>query len=198
MTTTRTIKRYSNRKLYDMAESRYVTLDEVALFVQNGDEVQIIDNKTKEDITSVTLAQIVYEQEKKKNFLPLNTLKGIIRSSGELLQRTIASPMANIREDAERTVSSMRIEAERGVKHFKEELERALQYLAERGDARPLVKELSDNTQRAYDEFSRTLDDRIKQLMRGMRQQQAGDNWRKKVDKKMADLEARLKKIEGR
>ena len=63
MATTRKIKRYSNRKLYDMTESRYVTLDEVAHFVQEGDEVQIIDNKTKEDITSVTLAQIVYEQE---------------------------------------------------------------------------------------------------------------------------------------
>src|SRR5215208_6177968 len=49
------IKRYTNRKLYDTVESRYVTLDEIAAMIKAGAEVKIIDNRTKEDLTSVTL-----------------------------------------------------------------------------------------------------------------------------------------------
>ena len=61
----RLIKRYANRKLYDTRDSRYVTLQQIAEFVRRGDDVQIIDNKSKEDLTNVTLAQIIYEEEKK-------------------------------------------------------------------------------------------------------------------------------------
>lgn len=60
----RIIKRYANRKLYDTHESRYVTLHEVAEFVRGRQDVQIVDNRTKEDLTNVTLAQIIYEEEK--------------------------------------------------------------------------------------------------------------------------------------
>ena len=65
------IKRYTNRKLYDTVESRYVTLDEIAEMVKQGVEVKIVDNRSKEDLTSVTMAQIVFEEEKKKNQMPL-------------------------------------------------------------------------------------------------------------------------------
>src|SRR4051794_12277240 len=57
----RVIKRYSNRKLYDTKDSRYVTLLQIAEMVRSSEEVQIIDNNTKEDLTEVTLAQIIYE-----------------------------------------------------------------------------------------------------------------------------------------
>lgn len=77
------IKRYTNRKLYDTVESRYVTLDEIAEMVKQGVEVKIVDNRTKEDLTSVTLAQIVFEEEKKKNQMPLSVLREIIRQPGE-------------------------------------------------------------------------------------------------------------------
>ncbi len=60
----RIIKRYANRKLYDTRASRYVTLQKIAGFVRDGEDVQIIDNESKEDLTNVTLAQIIYEQEK--------------------------------------------------------------------------------------------------------------------------------------
>ena len=59
MTEARIIKRYANRKLYDTQHSRYVTLEQIAEMIRNGDEVKIVDNKTKEDLTSVTLAQII-------------------------------------------------------------------------------------------------------------------------------------------
>ena len=73
------IKRYTNRKLYDTVESRYVTLDEIGEMIKQGLEVKIIDNRTKEDLTSVTLAQIIFEEEKKKNRMPLSVLREIIR-----------------------------------------------------------------------------------------------------------------------
>ena len=60
----RLIKRYANRKLYDTRASRYVTLQQIAELIRAGEEVCIIDNTTKEDLTSVTLAQIIYEEER--------------------------------------------------------------------------------------------------------------------------------------
>jgi polyhydroxyalkanoate synthesis repressor PhaR len=77
------IKRYTNRKLYDTVESRYVTLDEIAQMIKAGAEVKIIDNRSKEDLTSVTLAQIIFEEEKKRSQMPLSVLREIIRHGGE-------------------------------------------------------------------------------------------------------------------
>src|SRR5256886_11977910 len=77
------IKRYTNRKLYDTVESRYVTLDEIALMIKGGAEVKIVDNRSKEDLTSVTLAQIIFEEEKKRSQMPLGVLREIIRHGGE-------------------------------------------------------------------------------------------------------------------
>lgn len=83
------IKRYTNRKLYDTVESRYVTLDEIAEMVKQGAEVKIIDNRTKEDLTNVTLAQIVFEEEKKQKQMPLSVLREIIRQPGERINQFI-------------------------------------------------------------------------------------------------------------
>jgi polyhydroxyalkanoate synthesis repressor PhaR len=88
------IKRYTNRKLYDTVESRYVTLDEIAEMVKQNVEVKIVDNRTKEDLTSVTLAQIVFEEEKKKNQMPLSVLREIIRQPGERLTDFISTQVS--------------------------------------------------------------------------------------------------------
>jgi polyhydroxyalkanoate synthesis repressor PhaR len=75
------IKRYQNRKLYDTHESAYVTLDEIAKMIRAGEEVRVIDNKTKNDITASTLTQLLYESERKAKSQPsVNMLKTIIRS----------------------------------------------------------------------------------------------------------------------
>lgn len=80
----RMIKRYSNRKLYDTKDSRYVTLLQIAGMVRDGEEVQIIDNNTKDDLTEVTLAQIIYEEQKAHSRnVPLQTLKELIHSRTE-------------------------------------------------------------------------------------------------------------------
>lgn len=75
------IKRYQNRKLYDTHESSYVTLDEIAKMIRNGEELKVIDNKTKNDITAATLTQLLYESEKKLKAQPsVELLKEIIRT----------------------------------------------------------------------------------------------------------------------
>ena len=80
----RVIKRYSNRKLYDTKDSRYVTLLQIAEIVRTGEEVQIIDNNSKEDLTDVTLAQIIFEEQKgNTRSVPLQTLRGLIQERTE-------------------------------------------------------------------------------------------------------------------
>ncbi|MEZ4225800.1 MAG: polyhydroxyalkanoate synthesis regulator DNA-binding domain-containing protein [Polyangiaceae bacterium] len=82
----RVIKRYSNRKLYDTKDSRYVTLLQIADMVRAGEDVQIIDNASKEDKTDVTLALIISEELKARpRGIPLPTLKALIRHRGEKL-----------------------------------------------------------------------------------------------------------------
>lgn len=82
MSEPRIIKRYTNRKLYDTRESRYVTLSQIATMVRGGEDITVIDNATKEDLTSLTLAQIIYEQEKKSSeVLPLSALRELVRRS---------------------------------------------------------------------------------------------------------------------
>ena len=62
---TKIIKRYQNRKLYDTQQSCYVTLDDIAKMIRAAEEVMVIDNKTKNDITYMTQIQLLFDQEKK-------------------------------------------------------------------------------------------------------------------------------------
>lgn len=101
----RVIKRYANRKLYDMSQSCYVTHDEIASLVREGEEIRIIDNRTQEDLTSATLTQILLEEEKRvKRPLPIDTLRNFFQSGGDFIQRHIKQPVATLREEAERNV----------------------------------------------------------------------------------------------
>ena len=79
MTTARTIKRYANRKLYDTRDSRYVTLDHIAAMVRAGDDIRVVDNTTRADLTTATLAQIIFEEEKKTPRLTVAGLRKIIQ-----------------------------------------------------------------------------------------------------------------------
>lgn len=105
------IKRYSNRKLYDTEQSSYVTLDEIAEMVRSGDELQIVDNKTGNDLTRVTLAQIVFENEKKeKKGLSLQALRLIVQSPAELLTR-LRSDITALGEQTVQQVDRFRTQA---------------------------------------------------------------------------------------
>ena len=74
------IKRYSNRKLYDPQSSRYVTLDDLKQLIRDGSELRVEDAATGEDLTSVTLAQVLLEGERThQNALPVNVLHQLIK-----------------------------------------------------------------------------------------------------------------------
>jgi len=82
----KTIKRYPNRKLYDLDRKRYVTLDDISLMIQEGEELQVVDHDSGEDLTSVTLSQIIFEREKKRSgFLPQTVLTMLVRTGGGTL-----------------------------------------------------------------------------------------------------------------
>src|SRR6478609_5899613 len=97
MADTRVVKRYANRKLYDTQRSRYVTLDQIADMIRGGEDVKIVDNNSKEDLTTITLAQIIFEEEKKqKSFLPLNAMRNIIQSGGERIEELVSQAQKKV------------------------------------------------------------------------------------------------------
>lgn len=93
----RIIKRYANRKLYDTRDSRYVTLQQIAEYVREGEDVRIIDNKSKEDLTNVTLAQIIYEEEKKgEGDVRRSTLKSMIEEGRHRLVGSLPASLSKL------------------------------------------------------------------------------------------------------
>ena len=123
----RVVKRYANRKLYDTTSSRYVALDDVATFVRRGDEVEVTDNESGEDLTAVTLAQIILEDErKKKSFLSLPVLQDLVRYGGDAIAEATKQGMEAIgemREAAEKRVSELVPDGSGGTRLFDDVLE---------------------------------------------------------------------------
>lgn len=76
----RTIRRYSNRKLYDTQTSHYVTLAQIAAIIRAGDDIQVVAKDTGKDITAATMAQILFEETKQGQALPVPGLRKIIVS----------------------------------------------------------------------------------------------------------------------
>jgi polyhydroxyalkanoate synthesis repressor PhaR len=91
------IKRYPNRKLYNTIAKQYVTLERIADLIRQGEEVKITDHRSGEDLTAVTLSQIIFEQEKKGGgFLPPSVLTGLVKFGGETIGnigRFLVSPL---------------------------------------------------------------------------------------------------------
>jgi polyhydroxyalkanoate synthesis repressor PhaR len=79
------IKRYANRKLYNTATSRYITLKGIGELIEAGDEVRVIDNESGEDITSITLSQILVDTERSNRSVPGNLLSELIHRGGDVL-----------------------------------------------------------------------------------------------------------------
>ena len=148
------IKRYTNRKLYDTVESRYVTLEEIAGMVKAGAEVKILDNRTKEDLTSVTLAQIIFEEEKKTSKMSLRTLRDLIRHGGERAQQFVEETQAELRG----RVEGLRQAAEQRVQNL-------ITKGQQTGDK---ARDLVASSQEAVSQLSRRLDERVRSAVEGM------------------------------
>lgn len=79
------VKKYSNRRLYDTDESRYITLEELADRIRAGAEVRVVDAKTNDDLTQATLAQIILESRGAARLLPVPLLTQLIRMGDDAL-----------------------------------------------------------------------------------------------------------------
>lgn len=103
------IKRYLNRKLYDPAARRYVTLDDLGARIARGEELQVQDQKTGEDLTNLVLAQVLLEGVKDKaNRVPRQVLTRLVRLSAAKPDAAPPPPLATrAREEAERIVSGL-------------------------------------------------------------------------------------------
>jgi len=148
------IKRYTNRKLYDTVESRYVTLDEISEMIKAGAEVKILDNRTKDDLTSVTLAQIIFEEEKKTSKMSLRTLKDLIRHGGERAAQIVEDTQAELRG---------RVEAVR------QAAEQRVQTLINKGQqTADAAKEMVAASQEALAQYQRRIDERVRTAFESM------------------------------
>src|SRR5262245_26850099 len=158
------IKRYANRKLYNTETSRYITLRGIAELVELGTDVRVIDNETGEDITSVTLSQVLVEGERSNRAVPRTLLSDLIQRSGDALygalkrgvgdasegweefQRNVRRVIRSREEDGGRireTLSDARAEFDGLVQSAVERVFRALD-LPRRSD----IEALSENLER--------------------------------------------------
>ena len=167
----RVIKRYSNRKLYDTKDSRYVTLLQIAEMVRGGEEVQIIDNNTKDDLTEVTLAQIIYEEQKAHSRnVPLQTLKELIHSRTEKV-------LADLREGPIGRLIP-------GVKGADERVE-----VPAAKDVKPT---LVDQAKEKLEEVQHQLDERIKSILATFRPLQQLQQEVRRLNERLDEIERKI------
>lgn len=192
------IKRYTNRKLYDTVESRYVTLEEIAEMVKSGAEVKIVDNRTKEDLTSVTLAQIIFEEEKKTSKMPLGMLRDIIRTGGDSVQSFLATQVAP-------RVEKLQAEAEQLRERFFKKEDGSLvdasgapvSELDAKGEKAKLSpKELMAQTSKTVEDWQRKLDERIQAVVASMTSMPALAKDLNELEKRIGELEQKIKDLE--
>ena len=181
--TRRTIKRYSNRKLYDTRQSRYVTLLQIAEMVRAGEDVQIIDNATKEDKTDVTLALIISEELKARpRAIPLATLKALIRHrGGKLLTQLRESPIGRLmpREEGGVVEHDAVAAPELSDAHLNPE------------DSN-VSKEQPGGLRRTLEQWQHTIDDRIRAVVPHFSTIQELQGEVQQLSKRLEELEKRL------
>jgi polyhydroxyalkanoate synthesis repressor PhaR len=194
MSDARIIKRYANRKLYDTQHSRYVTLDQISEMIRAGDDVKIIDNKSKEDLTSVTLAQIIFEEEKKqRSFLPLQAMRNIIQHGGESFSQLV--------NEAQKRVTSILPKQKRGEGDPDETfvVEADETYAgAKRAPASltlPEFREWVQQSQRILDEWQKKIDGRIRNAIQGVTPFAGLQSDVRQLADRIADLEGKLRII---
>ncbi|MDB4954516.1 MAG: accumulation regulator DNA-binding protein [Myxococcales bacterium] len=195
MPETRIIKRYANRKLYDTEHSRYVTLDQISEMIRKGDDVKIVDNKTKEDLTTVTLAQIIFEEEKKqRSFLPLGAMRNIIQSGGEWFaeaQRRVQSILPGKRKDGDGVDGDAEPELTGDT---------AIDEVAAKKRSVAALREWIDHSKSRLDDWQKQVDGKIRGAIEGI--QHSINPWAgvnrdvKALADRIGELEAKLLQLE--
>jgi len=182
----RLIKRYGNRKLYDVEASRYVTLDGIRALVQAGEDVRVIDNDSGEDLTRVTFAQIIYEAEKKTD-----------AGNGGGLSLPLLRRLVQFGDEA---VRDLRRGVERGREALESVREAAGQRVQQlvgggRGKGRKnpsLLEELLEAPQRTLDDLQHRIDAQVRQSVERVTSHPALRKEIHRIEQSLRQLEARI------
>ncbi|MFO0658861.1 MAG: polyhydroxyalkanoate synthesis regulator DNA-binding domain-containing protein [Polyangiaceae bacterium] len=216
----RIIKRYSNRQLYDTTESRYVTLAQIADLVRAGEEVQVIDNATKEDKTEATLALILSEEVKTRpKAVPLGTLRELVHTRGEkLISQLREGPLgrffnqedeaAGLTQEGEVAAVAPETTPAPETKEAKEARESASRVEAKVPPARPseavapgaggksAIQQLVESSKNTIEHWQAAIDERIQAIMPGIFKDVQGEA--KRLAQRVEELELRVKELENR
>ncbi len=156
---TRIIKRYANRKLYDTESSHYVGLQDILKLVRDGEDIEVVDSRTGEDLTSVTFSQAMAEEEKAEGSgLPLDVLK-------ELIQRGS--------ESVDEIMRVSRLASKGAVQMAEEGASKYYGKLVDRGEmsedeARGYIRSLSKSVTKRRRSIESRIDKRIKTYVKAM------------------------------
>jgi polyhydroxyalkanoate synthesis repressor PhaR len=180
----RLIKRYGNRKLYDTQESRYVTLEAIATFVKQGEEVRVVDNDTGEDLTAVSFAQIILEEERRRS--------GLL--SLPMLRKIIQQGEATIQDIAGRVDRGMEAIGSIGEKAGKR-----VQELVGRGapQGKGLLEDLLSSPQRQLEALQKRIDESVKKSFERITSLPAVQRELGRIERSVARLEERLDQLRG-
>ncbi|MDB4966094.1 MAG: accumulation regulator DNA-binding protein [Myxococcales bacterium] len=173
---TRVVKRYANRKLYDTQRSRYVTLEQIAEMIRAGEDVKIVDNNSKEDLTAITLTQIIFEEEKKQSFLPLSALRNIIQSGANNMTQFASQAGERMRGIFKRGEGEDGVEGGEG----------------EDGGGTHPVREFFERSQQTFDEWQKKVDERIRSTFESLSPLSSIEKEMRALTQRLADLEKRL------
>lgn len=199
----RLIKRYGNRKLYDTSESRYITLDEIARLVRSGNDVKVIDNENGDDLTAITFAQIILEEEKRRSSLiSLGLLRELVQHGEDTL--------AQLRTQVEKGVEAIGTIGEKAGRRVQEIVSGSV------GGERPegtsettaptgapeaesankgFFDELIAAPQRRLEALQRSIDERIKSSVGRITQHPVVQHEVQRIERSIKKLEERLARL---
>jgi polyhydroxyalkanoate synthesis repressor PhaR len=197
----RLIKRYANRKMYDTRASRYVTLDGIADLVRAGEDLRIIDNDAGEDLTALIFAQIIFEEEKRKNgLLELPVLRWIIQRGGATVQEILnrvdrgREAFVNVRELAEKGVKQLLQAGESGAA----EPRGTKRHTPDGASTRRLLDEILEAPQKQLEQLQHRIDAQVRASFERFTAHPAIQNELQRIETSVRSLERQLRRLRQR
>jgi polyhydroxyalkanoate synthesis repressor PhaR len=197
------IKRYGNRKLYDTSESRYITLDEIARLVRSGNDVKVIDNENGDDLTAITFAQIILEEEKRRSSLiSLGLLRELVQHGEDTLaqlrtrvEKGVVDAIGTIGEKAGRRVQEIvgTVSGEREGAAPTDEVRPVGETEPEAGKG--FFDEILAAPQRRLEALQRTIDERIKSSVDRITNHPVVQHEVQRIERSIKKLEERLARL---
>lgn len=191
--TTRLIKRYGNRKMYDTQGSRYVTLDNIAELVRGGEDVRIMDNDNGEDLTAVTFAQIIFEEAKRHDgFLGLPVLRSIIQQGNATLHEILhgvdlgREAIENVRELAEKRVKQLAETAGAQARGTRQQISHAEQ------SGRRLLTELLELPQKRIEQLQQRIDAQVRMSLERITEHPAVKQELRRIERSIKAIERQV------